>query len=139
MSSRTKPRSLSIVKVSLGRLYKTVRSSLQIRMVLLATISALLIGIVFMTASLYSVRASLLNQVLRQAQADFAAELNRAQGGLDSADISGDEGSYQKLVVNMAANVQNEGAPNMVGVFIWPDDSTARRFVPYQRPQGIAT
>ncbi|MCT6919297.1 MAG: response regulator, partial [Bifidobacteriales bacterium] len=88
MSSRTKPRSLSIVKVSLGRLYKTVRGSLQIRMVLLATISALLIGIVFMTASLYSVRASLLNQVLRQAQADFAAELNRAQGGLDSADIS---------------------------------------------------
>ena len=136
MSSRTKPRSLSIVKVSLGRLYKTVRGSLQIRMVLLATISALLIGIVFMTASLYSVRASLLNQVLRQAQADFAAELNRAQGGLDSADISGDEGSYQKLVVNMAANVQNEGAPNMVGVFIWPDDSTARRFVPVSTAPG---
>ena len=136
MSSRTKPRSLSIVKVSLGRLYKTVRGSLQIRMVLLATISALLIGIVFMTASLYSVRASLLNQVLRQAQADFAAELNRAQGGLDSADISGDEGSYQKLVVTMAANVQNEGAPNMVGVFIWPDDSTARRFVPVSTAPG---
>ena len=136
MSSRTRPKGLSAVGAFLGRLYRTVRSSLQIRMVLLATISALLIGIVFMTASLYSVRASLLNQVLRQAQADFAAELNRAQGGLDSADISGDEGSYQKLVVNMAANVQNEGAPNMVGVFIWPDDSTTRRFVPVSTAPG---
>ena len=127
---------MSAVGMFLRRFYRAVKSSLQIRMVLMATVSALLIGIVFMTASLYSVRASLLNQVLRQAQADFAAELTRAQGGLDSADITGDEGSYQKLVVNMAANVQNEGAPNMVGVFIWPDDSTARRFVPVSTAPG---
>ncbi|WP_445341367.1 MtrAB system histidine kinase MtrB [Bifidobacterium sp. ESL0820] len=137
MSSRTRHRVVSsAVGMFLRRLYRAVRSSLQIRMVLLATVSALLIGVVFMTASLYSVRTSLLNQVLRQAQADFAAELTRAQGGLDSADITGDEGSYQKLVVNMAANVQNEGAPNMVGVFIWPDDSTARRFVPVSTAPG---
>ena len=136
MSSRTGHRGVSAVGMFLRRLYRAVRSSLQVRMVLLATVSALLIGIVFMTASLYSVRTSLLNQVLRQAQADFAAELTRAQGGLDSADISDDEGSYQKLVVNMAANVQNEGAPNMVGVFIWPDDSTARRFVPVSTAPG---
>lgn len=136
MSTRTRPKGASTVGKTLRRLRKAVGSSLQVRMVLLATVSALLIGIVFMTASLYSVRTSLLNQVLRQAQADFAAELNRAQGGLDSADISDDEGSYQKLVVNMAANVQNEGAPNMVGVFIWPDDSTARRFVPVSTAPG---
>lgn len=136
MSIRTRPKGASTVGRFLRRLRRAVRSSLQVRMVLLATVSALLIGIVFMTASLYSVRTSLLKQVLRQAQADFAAELNRAQGGLDSADISDDEGSYQKLVVNMAANVQNEGAPNMVGVFIWPDDSTARRFVPVSTAPG---
>ena len=136
MSTRTRPKGASTVGKLLRRLRRAVGSSLQVRMVLLATVSALLIGIVFMTASLYSVRTSLLNQVLRQAQADFAAELNRAQGGLDSADISDDEGSYQKLVVNMAANVQSEGAPNMVGVFIWPDDSTARRFVPVSTAPG---
>lgn len=124
------------VSMLAGRIHRAVRGSLQIRMVLLATVSALLIGVVFMTASLYSVRASLLNQVSRQAEADFAAQLSRAQSSLDSADVSDDEGSYQRLVVNIASNVQSEGAPNMIGVFVWSEDAPTRKFVPVSTAPG---
>ncbi|MBT1173018.1 HAMP domain-containing histidine kinase [Bifidobacterium sp. MA2] len=106
-----------------------VRRSLQARTVALVVLVALVVAVVFSFVSMISVRASLLDQVTNQARADFSDMVVQAQSSLDSADVS-DSVQYQQLVNDLASSLQNEGASNLVSVYLWSRDSSNRLVVP---------
>ena len=106
-----------------------VRRSLQTRTVMFVVIVSLTLAVVFSMVSMASVRSSLLSQVSGQSRNDFSAQIEQAQRNLDSADTSA-YAQYQQLVNDLAATLQNEGASNLVGVYVWNRSSSGRSIVP---------
>ncbi|MGO1346522.1 MAG: hypothetical protein ACTMHZ_05430, partial [Bifidobacterium psychraerophilum] len=103
---------------------RRIYTSLQARAVSLAVLLALIFGVVFSLASLLSIRNSLQDQVSAQAQRDFSNQVARVQEGLDAAQME-DQQQYQSLITNLASSFQNDGAVNLVGVFMWGSGRTA--------------
>ncbi|KFI55500.1 MtrAB system histidine kinase MtrB [Bifidobacterium callitrichos] len=106
-----------------------VRRSLQARTVALVVLIALAVAVVFSIMSMLSVRSSMIDQVTNQAHSDFSDMVSQAQTALDSADVS-DSVQYQQLVNDIASSLQNEGAANLIGVYLWSRDMSNRLIVP---------
>lgn len=106
-----------------------VRRSLQARTVALTVILTLCVAVVFSAVSMVSVRASLLTQTTSQSQADFSNMVEQAQTGLDASDATTTV-QIQQLVNDLASNLQSDGASNLVGVYMWSRESTARSIIP---------
>ncbi|PLS27488.1 MtrAB system histidine kinase MtrB [Bifidobacterium parmae] len=106
-----------------------VRRSLQARTVAMVVAVTLAVAVIFSIVSMVSVRTTLLNQVSMQARNDFSNMVQQAQTGLDSADVS-DSVQYQQLVNNLASSLQNEGASNLVSVYLSGKDDESRLIVP---------
>ncbi|KFI93042.1 two-component sensor kinase [Bifidobacterium saguini DSM 23967] len=106
-----------------------VRRSLQARTVALTVLLTLSVVIVFSMVSMISVRASLLTQTTSQSQADFSNMVEQAQTGLDASDATTTV-QIQQLVNDLASNLQSDGASNLVGVYMWSRESTARSIIP---------
>ncbi|PJM78074.1 MtrAB system histidine kinase MtrB [Bifidobacterium felsineum] len=106
-----------------------VRRSLQARTVALTVILTLSVAIVFSVVSMISVRASLLTQTTSQSQSDFSNMVEQAQNGLDASDATTTV-QIQQLVNDLASNLQSDGASNLVGVYMWSRESTARSIIP---------
>lgn len=106
-----------------------VRRSLQARTVALTVLLTLFVAVVFSMVSMSSVRSSLLSQTTSQAQADFSNMVEQAQTGLDASDATTTV-QIQQLVNDLASNLQSDGASNLVGVYLWSRESTARSIIP---------
>ncbi|MBT1174948.1 HAMP domain-containing histidine kinase [Bifidobacterium sp. LC6] len=92
-------------------------------------ILTLCVAVVFSAVSMVSVRASLLTQTTSQSQADFSNMVEQAQTGLDASDATTTV-QIQQLVNDLASNLQSDGASNLVGVYMWSRESTARSIIP---------
>lgn len=118
---------------------RRIYTSLQARAVSLAVLLALIFGVVFSLASLLSIRNSLQDQVSAQAQRDFSNQVARVQEGLDAAQME-DQQQYQSLITNLASSFQNDGAVNLVGVFMWGSGRTANSvLVPVSTDPTVAS
>lgn len=106
-----------------------VRRSLQARTVALTVMLTLSVAVVFSVVSMVSVRASLLTQTTSQSQADFSNMVEQAQNNLDASDATTTV-QIQQLVNDLASNLQSDGSSNLVGVYLWSRESTARSIIP---------
>ena len=95
-----------------------MRRSLQRRMFAIALVVAFAVAILFSVVSAISVRSTMQTQAVSQAASDFNDQVSRAQSQLDASSAVGPV-EIQQLVTNLASTLQNEGAANMVGVYVY--------------------
>lgn len=95
-----------------------VNRSLQARTVVLVVVFMFAVAVVFSLVSLVSVRASQLTQVKDQTNADFSQMVVQAQSSLDAANVSA-SAQYQKLVNDLASELQSDGDSSLAGVYLF--------------------
>lgn len=106
-----------------------MHSSLRARTAAFAVLLALVVAVVFTVVSMMLVRNTLLDQVSNQARSDFSNQVVQAQYSLESADASENE-RYQQLVASVASSMQQDGAANLVGVYLWSRSTSGNAIVP---------
>lgn len=110
-------------------IFHSIRRSLQVRTVFFAVLLGLVVAILFSVVSVSSVRATMIDQAIDQSQKDFTDLSIQAQNSLNSADTMGGS-QTQRLVVDLATQLQSQAAPNLVGVYMWPQDYSTSNLVP---------
>ncbi|MCH4158990.1 MAG: MtrAB system histidine kinase MtrB [Bifidobacterium minimum] len=106
-----------------------VSSSLRARAVFVVVLVTLAMAVVFSMASMVSVRTSLLDQVTSEARNDFSHQALRAQREIAASDSSQNV-QYQRVVNDIAADIQSDGAQNLVGVFMWSRSASINEIIP---------
>lgn len=106
-----------------------VRRSLQARTIVLVVLVTLVVAVVFSLVAMVFVRSSQLDQVTEQSRNDFSQMAQQAQSNLDSADVSG-QVQYQRLVNDLASQLQGDGASNLAGVYLWGKGASNDAIVP---------
>lgn len=97
-------------------------------MVLSAILLGLVVAVVFSVVSMISVRSTMVEQASSQSRKDFSETMTSAQKSLESADISS-ESQSQRLVVDLASQLQSQGSPNLMSVSMQPRDSLSSSIV----------
>lgn len=113
----------------LKRLHTSIHRSLRIRMVVSSILLGLAVAVVFSVVSMLSVRTTMTDQAASRAQKDFAETVTTAQKSLESADITS-ESQTQRLVVDLASQLQSQGASNLVSVSMRPQNPLSSSIVP---------
>ncbi|MDF7663688.1 MtrAB system histidine kinase MtrB [Bifidobacterium sp. ESL0763] len=101
-----------------SRLRFEVLHSLQAHVVVFGVVVSLLVAAIFSMVSLLWVRSSLFEQVRGDSRNDFSNQVTRVRSTLNSADVS-DAAQYQQLVNETASSIQNDGATNLLGVYVF--------------------